>query len=60
MLVMMDKMKMALEKIPKLREEFWKNVKVAGDGNSLNRIFAQYYGNDPNNWQSASPSPGVP
>jgi len=31
-----------------------------GDGNSLNRIFAQYYGNDPNNWQAAPPSPGAP
>ena len=31
-----------------------------GDGDSLNRIFAQYYGNDPNNWQAAPPSPGVP
>ena len=31
-----------------------------GDGDSLNRIFAQYYGNDPNNWQAAPPTPGVP
>jgi len=31
-----------------------------GTGNSLKRIFAHYYGNDPNNWQSASPTPGVP
>ena len=30
-----------------------------GDGNSLHRIFAQYYGNDPNNWQAAPPTPGV-
>jgi hypothetical protein len=31
-----------------------------GHGSSLHRIFAQYYGNDPNNWQAASPTPGVP
>jgi hypothetical protein len=31
-----------------------------GDGDSLNRIFPQYYGNDPNNWQAAPPTPGVP
>ena len=29
-----------------------------GDGNSLERLFPEYYGNDPNNWQAASPSPG--
>ena len=26
----------ALEKIPKIREEFWKNVKIPGTGESLN------------------------
>ena len=28
-----------------------------GYGSSLSRLFPQYYGNDPNNWQAASPSP---
>ncbi|HUV42054.1 MAG TPA: hypothetical protein VMW23_09730, partial [Sedimentisphaerales bacterium] len=31
-----------------------------GTGNSLKRIFAHYYGNDPNNWQAGPPTPGVP
>ena len=30
-------LKKALEKIPALREEFWKNVRVLGDGLSMNR-----------------------
>jgi len=30
-------LKKALEEIPKLREEFWQNVKVAGNENSLNK-----------------------
>ncbi len=30
-------LKEALEKIPKLREEFWQNVKVPGTANSLNK-----------------------
>lgn len=30
-------LKTALEKIPKLREEFWKNVKVTGAGEELNQ-----------------------
>ncbi|MBT6121416.1 fumarate reductase/succinate dehydrogenase flavoprotein subunit [bacterium] len=29
-------LKEALEKIPKIREEFWKNLKVPGDSNNLN------------------------
>jgi len=28
-----------------------------GYSSSLSRLFPQYYGNDPNNWQAASPSP---
>jgi len=31
-----------------------------GTGSSLKRIFAHYYGNDPNNWQAGPPTPGVP
>jgi succinate dehydrogenase / fumarate reductase flavoprotein subunit len=30
-------LKEALQEIPKLREEFWQNVKIAGDNNSLNK-----------------------
>ncbi len=30
-------LKIALEKIPALREEFWQNLKVVGDGESLNQ-----------------------
>jgi len=30
-------LKKALEEIPKLREEFWKNIKVAGTGETLNQ-----------------------
>ncbi|UCG58137.1 MAG: lamin tail domain-containing protein [Phycisphaerales bacterium] len=30
-----------------------------GSGSSLTRLFPQYYGNDPNNWQAATPSPGI-
>jgi hypothetical protein len=33
-------------------------VKAAGHGSSLTRIFSDRYGNDPNNWQEALPSPG--
>ncbi|UCG60155.1 MAG: lamin tail domain-containing protein [Phycisphaerales bacterium] len=29
-----------------------------GFGSSLSRLFGQHYGNDPNNWQAATPSPG--
>ena len=30
-------LKTALEKIPALRDEFWKNLKVVGEGESLNQ-----------------------
>ncbi|MBN2272681.1 MAG: lamin tail domain-containing protein, partial [Sedimentisphaerales bacterium] len=30
-----------------------------GGGDSLNRIAPQLYGNDPNNWTNAAPSPGI-
>ena len=30
-------LKEALKRIPELRDEFWKNVKVTGDNNSLNQ-----------------------
>ncbi|UCG60157.1 MAG: hypothetical protein JSU70_11655, partial [Phycisphaerales bacterium] len=30
-----------------------------GLGSSLTRLFPQYYGNDPDNWQAAAPSPGT-
>ena len=30
-------LKEALERIPALREEFWENVNVLGDGNELNQ-----------------------
>ncbi|MHC4658870.1 MAG: hypothetical protein ACYS83_06790 [Planctomycetota bacterium] len=29
-----------------------------GGGSSLSRLFPQYYGNDPNNWDANDPSPG--
>ncbi|UCG58192.1 MAG: hypothetical protein JSU70_01545, partial [Phycisphaerales bacterium] len=29
-----------------------------GSGSSLTRLFPQYYGNDPNNWQAGVPTPG--
>jgi hypothetical protein len=29
-----------------------------GGGDSLNRLFTQYYANDPNNWDDDSPTPG--
>ena len=32
-----DGLKTALEKIPALRDEFWKNLKVVGEGESLNQ-----------------------
>ncbi|MHC4424487.1 MAG: lamin tail domain-containing protein [Planctomycetota bacterium] len=31
-----------------------------GGGASLSRMFAERYGNDPNNWSASSPSPGKP
>jgi len=31
-----------------------------GSGASLNRLFPQLYGNDPNNWSAATPSPASP
>jgi hypothetical protein len=31
-----------------------------GLGKSLSRKYPYYYGNDPNNWQAATPSPGQP
>ncbi len=30
-----------------------------GSGESLHRLFPQFYGNDPNNWQGAAPTPGT-
>jgi len=33
-------------------------VEADGQGSSLTRIFSDHYGNDPNNWQEALPSPG--
>ena len=30
-----------------------------GEGASLSRLFPQYYGNDPNNWTAADPSPAA-
>jgi len=33
-------------------------VQADGYGSSLSRLFPQYYGNDPANWNAASPSPG--
>ena len=30
-----------------------------GLGSSLSRLYSHYYGNDPNNWQAATPSPGA-
>ena len=34
-------LKTALQKIPALREEFWKNVNVLGDGDALNQSLEQ-------------------
>jgi hypothetical protein len=31
---------------------------AGGHGSSLTRVFCNRYGNDPNNWQPAVPSPG--
>ena len=33
-------------------------IEADGDGNSLTRIDPNSYGNDPNNWAPASPTPG--
>jgi hypothetical protein len=33
-------------------------IKAGGYGSSLTRVFTDRYGNDPNNWQPAVPSPG--
>jgi hypothetical protein len=33
-------------------------VDADGLGKSLSRKYPQYYGNDPNNWQAATPTPG--
>ena len=38
-------------------EELWP-ITPDGYGASLSRLFPQYYGNDPNNWQAAAPTPG--
>jgi hypothetical protein len=38
-------------------EDLWPK-KADGSGASLNRIFRSGYGNDPNNWEAATPSPG--
>ena len=35
------------------------SVKAHGQGSSLTRISPDRYGNDPNNWQAAFPSPGA-
>ncbi|MHC4687915.1 MAG: hypothetical protein ACYTEW_26950 [Planctomycetota bacterium] len=37
--------------------DFWP-TEPDGNGLSLTRIDPNLYGNDPNNWQAASPSPG--
>jgi len=37
--------------------DLWPTVPDGG-GASLSRLFPQYYGNDPNNWAAAIPSPG--
>jgi hypothetical protein len=34
-------------------------VEADGGGLSLTRISATHYGNDPNNWQVATPTPGL-
>jgi len=33
-------------------------VAADGGGKSLGRIAAELYGNDPNNWEASTPSPG--
>jgi hypothetical protein len=33
-------------------------IAADGGGSSLSRLFPEYYGNDPNNWDAGSPSPG--
>ncbi|MHC4749882.1 MAG: lamin tail domain-containing protein [Planctomycetota bacterium] len=33
-------------------------IEADGAGLSLSRIYPAFYGNDPNNWQAAAPSPG--
>jgi hypothetical protein len=35
-------------------------IEADGQGRSLSRINPQTYGNDPNNWHAAAPSPGTP
>jgi hypothetical protein len=35
-------------------------IEADGRGFSLGRLFGQYYGNDPNNWDAISPSPANP
>jgi hypothetical protein len=34
-------------------------IDADGGGSSLSRLFPEYYGNDPNNWDAGSPSPGT-
>jgi hypothetical protein len=33
-------------------------IDADGNGSSLNRINAEDYGNDPDNWQASNPTPG--
>lgn len=35
------------------------SIEADGIGLSLSRIHPAYYGNDPNNWQAAIPSPDI-